>query len=205
MAYEGMGYSKAKIQMLEFKEKRTRRKYIEKTVVTVKRYDYDYPKVDYLKYYRVVRYWVKYKYGLNESQFEMIQYLYTKKLFTRHQFRLYANIFSWNSVLFAEMKKAGWIVIWSANKLDKQLIYTLSPAARRMMVSVYSKLAGEEDFSLDEKKNPAFNRSRYSHKVMALAMVAINKENKERRDREKKKVNKVVTVIQSESQHPPGS
>ena len=61
-----------------------------------KNYDRNEPKYDYLKYYRVVRYWVKAKYGLGTSDLDMISFLYTQKLFSRAEFKEYECIFTWD-------------------------------------------------------------------------------------------------------------
>ena len=141
------------------------------------------PKHDYLKYYRVVRYWAKKKYDLNDSEIEIIQYINSERLFTRNEFNTYCSIFSWNNDRFKNLLRDGWIRSWRNAGGGRSALYEASEKSRRMMVSFYKKLNGEENFPTTVVDNPVFKKDTYTNKVMANQMVRINKEMQARRKR----------------------
>ena len=53
-------------------------------------------KHDYLKYWRVVRYFVKAKYGITTAELEMLLFLYSEKYFSKDKFHEFDELISWN-------------------------------------------------------------------------------------------------------------
>jgi hypothetical protein len=54
------------------------------------------PKNDYLKYWKVIRYFAKAKYKLNTSDLDMLFFLYSEKYFGKQQFNEFDELLSWD-------------------------------------------------------------------------------------------------------------
>ena len=122
-------------------------------------------KSDYLKYWRVVRYYVKSKYGLPPAELEMLLFLYSEGYFDRAKFNEFNNIISWDVKRFEKMVSNGWIVYFRQPKRNIKAIYELSFKAKIMIDQVYKKLNGEE-ISISEDSSPMFKRNvKYTDKV----------------------------------------
>lgn len=134
------------------------------------------PKHDYLKYYRVVRYWAKYKYDLSDQDLEIIQFIYTERLFSRTRFNEYCQIFSFNKMRFKDLVRDGWIRSWRNAEGGRSALYEASFKSKKMMASFYKKLNSEEAFPITTKANPTFKRDTFTQKVMSNEMRRINKE-----------------------------
>ena len=156
----------------------------EKVHLKVRVCDRRTPSNDYMKYYRVVRHWVKKKHGLSEPDLEMLFFLYSEHLFSRKDFDDYAKIMPWDKKRFERLLKDGWIVKWRKEGMDKNryALYCMSMKGKLMISSVYKKLNGEEDFSLKTEKNPVMKKSAgFADKTVANMMRKINEKQRERR------------------------
>lgn len=65
--------------------------------------------VDYLKYWRVVRYYVKKKYNITQAELEMLLFLRSEKYFSKDNFDEFDELLSWNKNRFEKLRKEGWI------------------------------------------------------------------------------------------------
>ena len=141
-------------------------------------------KRDYLKYWRVVRYYVKAKYKLSISNLEMLLFLYSEKYFGKPDFDEYAQIMSWDPKRFQSLVTQGWIVKFrEARAAYKQkAVYQLSPHARAVISSIYEQLEGSKDLSIDIRRNPVGAPDvRYIDKVYRNQMKKVNEEYKKLR------------------------
>ena len=50
---------------------------------------------DYLKYWRVIRQYVKVRYGLNQADLDMLLFLYSEKYFGKDKFQEFNELLSW--------------------------------------------------------------------------------------------------------------
>ena len=123
-------------------------------------------KYDYLKYWRVVRYWVKVKHGLGVPELEMLLFLYSEGYFKKSDFDEYRQIFMWDRHFFENLVKDKWVVKFRNHGGGKAAIYQLSHKGKGVCKSIYKKLNGEEAFSecrtaLFNKKDPKFMERMY--------------------------------------------
>ena len=86
-------------------------------------YDRKEPKYDYLKYLRVVRYWVKQTYGVGLADLEMLLFLYNERLFKRSDFNEYEELFSWDVLRFNDLLRDGWISKWRNHRGSEAALY----------------------------------------------------------------------------------
>ena len=147
-----------------------------------KNYNRTEPGNDYLKYYKVVKYWARHKYEISSQDFDMICYLYSEKLFTRPQFQEFECIFSWDNHRFNRMTEAGWIIKWRPRIGMEKALYELSRKGKSMMVSVYKKLNGEEPISETRQNNTLFNKNvSYTDNMYKRTIKNMNRNNAEKR------------------------
>jgi hypothetical protein len=141
------------------------------------------PSSDYLKYYRVARYWARRKYNVNQNDLEVLLFLYSERFFTKTKFRQYENIFEWEKARWDKLSRDKWISMWRRTAPGQHAIYEVSLKGKRMMASFYKKLEGKENYPTDAKQNPVFDRKvcTYTDKVFSSQMLKINKENDKRK------------------------
>lgn len=117
------------------------------------------PEHDWLKYFRVVRFWVRETYGIKYPELEMLLFLYGENLFTRRDFDKFDKLMSWNVERFNGLVRDGWVIKWRERYARTESdLYTLSFKAKRIINSVYKKLAGDEIISENPNKNPLFKK-----------------------------------------------
>jgi len=112
-------------------------------------------KNDYLKYWRVIRYFVKAKYGLSTADLEVLLFLYSEKYFGKDSFEEFNRLLSWDEKRFDRLLRDGWIDVFRKRSGKYKTLYQLSYKGQRMVYSVYEKLNGEE-ISVSRTKNPLF-------------------------------------------------
>jgi hypothetical protein len=137
-------------------------------------------KDDYLKYWRVVRYFIKAKYKISEPDLEMLLFLKSERYFTSRNFKEYLELFPWDRKRFNRLLEEEWIVEFPKKKRNRQM-YELSFKAKRMLNSVYKKLNGEE-FPEAQNNNPLFATNvPYTNKVYRNMIKEINKTTRQQR------------------------
>jgi DNA-binding MarR family transcriptional regulator len=120
---------------------------------------------DYLKYWRVVKYYVKAKYGLTQAELEMLLFLKSEGYFDKDKFKEFDALISWNVNRFDKLRRDGWIEIFRRRDGKRKALYQLSMKSKRVIDLVYKKLNGEE-LPMSESHNPMFKKEvSYSSKV----------------------------------------
>ena len=69
-------------------------------------------KRDYLKYFRLARYYVRSKYKLKLGDLEMLLYLYSEGYFSKQVFHEYKQIMSWEKNKLERFIEEGWISVF---------------------------------------------------------------------------------------------
>jgi hypothetical protein len=122
-------------------------------------------KSDYLKYWRVIRQFIKAKYGLTQADLDMLLFLYTEDYFSKDKFQEFNELLSWDVTRFDRLRRDKWIEVFRRHMGKRKALYTLSYKTKRMIDSLYKKLNGEE-IPTSPSKNPMFKRNvKYSDKV----------------------------------------
>jgi len=120
---------------------------------------------DYLKYWRVVKYYVKAKYGLTQAELEMLLFLKSEGYFDKDKFKEFDALISWNVNRFDKMRRDGWIEVFRRRDGKRKALYQLSMKSKRMIALVYKKLNGEE-LPMSDSHDPMFRRdATYNSKV----------------------------------------
>jgi DNA-binding MarR family transcriptional regulator len=117
------------------------------------------PPQDYLKYWRVVRYFVKAKYGLKQSELDVLLFLHSEKYFSKDKFDEFNELIAWDKKRFNHLLRDGWISVFRKKQGQRKVVYEISPKGRRVISLIYRKLNGE---MLPESptSNPLFKKGR---------------------------------------------
>lgn len=139
-------------------------------------------KYDYLKYWRVVSQWFRYKYELTPAEFDLLLFLYSEDFFTSTDFCRYEDIFTWDDQRFAKMKKNNWITQYRKASPGVPAVYKVSEKTKRMVGRLYRTLAMEKEIPETDRRNGMFKKKvPFSHKMMREAIIRMNKEIRELR------------------------
>jgi len=102
------------------------------------------PDKDYLKYWRVVRYFIKAKYGLSQADLDILLFLYSEKYFSKDKFDEFDELISWDENRFDSLLKNEWLNVFRKKEGNRRTVYELSYKAKRVVNLIYKKLNGEE-------------------------------------------------------------
>ena len=142
---------------------------------------------DYLKYWKVIRYYVQAKYGIKSADLDMLLFLYSEKYFGKQQFNDFDKLLSWDINRFNRLLIDGWISVFRKRQGNKKTLYELSYKGKRMISSVYKKLNGEE-IPMSESANPMFAKNvSFSDKVYRNMITRMNKYIREQRQHHSQK------------------
>ena len=92
---------------------------------------------DYLKYWRVVRQYIKVKYALTQSDLDVILFLNSEDYFSKDKFEEFDRILSWDENRFNKLLRDGWIEVFRKRKGKTKGLYNLSYKAKRVITSIY--------------------------------------------------------------------
>ena len=114
---------------------------IKKTITTYTKRE---PPNDYMKYWRVIRYWAKDRYGLTYGELDMLFFLYSEGIFNKQDFDEFNHLLGWDKNRFEKLRKEGWICVWRNKKGNEKTLYEMSYKGKSMIKNLYDKLNGNE-------------------------------------------------------------
>jgi|TARA_R100000482_G_scaffold55906_1_gene20051 hypothetical protein len=130
---------------------------------------------DYLKYWRVIRYFIKAKYNLTQADLDILFFLYSESYFSKDKFEEFDELLSWNINRFDNLLRDGWIEVFRKRSGKTKALYQLSYKAVRLISSTYKKLEGEE-IPTSQSANPMFAKNvSYSDKVYRNFVIEMNR------------------------------
>jgi|TARA_R110000737_G_scaffold68535_1_gene96715 DNA-binding MarR family transcriptional regulator len=133
------------------------------------------PPNDYLKYWRVIRYFILKKYKLTTGELDVLLFLYSEKYFSKDKFNEFDELISWDVNRFDRLLRDGWVVVFRKRQGKKKALYEVSYKGRRMLGSMYKKLSGEE-IPESPSVNPMFLKNvSYTDKVYRNMIIEMNK------------------------------
>jgi hypothetical protein len=133
------------------------------------------PPNDYLKYWRVIRYFILKKYKLTTGELDVLLFLYSEKYFSKEKFNEFDELISWDVNRFNRLLRDGWVVVFRKRQGKKKALYEVSYKGRRMLGSMYKKLSGEE-IPESPSVNPMFLKNvSYTDKVYRNMIIEMNK------------------------------
>ena len=100
-------------------------------------------KSDYLKYWKVIRQYIKVKYKVSQSDIEMMLFLYNEPYFTKDKFAEFNSLLAWDKDRFERLNHEGWIEGTKTFRVGRRLKYSLSYKASRMVDEIYRLIEGK--------------------------------------------------------------
>tara|TARA_B100000780_G_scaffold252830_1_gene200153 strand:- start:215 stop:667 length:453 start_codon:yes stop_codon:yes gene_type:complete len=132
------------------------------------------PPSNYLKYWRVVRYFIQAKYKLTTAELEMMLFLYDEDYFSKDKFKEFDELLSWDVNRFDKLLQNGWISVFRKRSGKTKGLYEVSYKGRRMLSTMYKKLNGEE-IPESPSVNPIFLKNvSYTDKVYRNMIIEMN-------------------------------
>jgi hypothetical protein len=136
---------------------------------------------DYLKYWRVIRQWIKVKYGLTQCDLDLLLFLYSEKYFGKDKFDDYNDLLGWDINRFFRLQQDGWIEKFRNRVGKRKALYKLPIKTTRMIQLIYRKLNGEE-IPVSQSQNRMFAKNvSYTDKVYRDMIIEMNALIKQRR------------------------
>ena len=137
--------------------------------------------MNYLKYWRVVRYFINAKYGISQPDLEMLIFLYDEPYFTRAKFKEFDKTFSWDKDRFNRLVRNGWVEKVSVESKSRLGVYNLTYKAKRVIGYAYALIEGKE-FPTMPDNNPVFKRNvSFTDKMYKQVMMQINEVQRQHR------------------------
>lgn len=130
--------------------------YVERKPKKTRRYLSREKENNYLKNWRVVRYYIQKKYDLNIKELEIILYLYDMGVFTRKELNDYARICSWGNQVSKLLIDRDLIRLWRKGEARQKDLFELTQQAKLICNHTYKKLNGEESISENPYRNEIF-------------------------------------------------
>jgi len=129
---------------------------------------------DCLKYWRVIRHFIKAKYGLTTADLDMLLFLYSEDIFSKEKFEEFDNILSWDVDRFDRLLRDGWIEVFRKRRKKYKTLYGVSFKTQRVINSIYKKLSGEE-IPTSLSSNPMFAKNvKFSDTVYKKMIIEMN-------------------------------
>ena len=139
------------------------------------------PSHNYLKFWRVIRYWIKAKHGLGTPEIDMLLFLYSEEYFNKTKFKEFEQLMSWDESRFNILLRDGWIHVWRKGYGKNTTLYELSYKGKRVANTIYKKLNGEE-IAESPNVNPLFRKDAcYMDKIYRNSIKEMNKFIKQQR------------------------
>ena len=131
---------------------------------------------DYMKYWRIVRYYYMTKHKISESTLELLLYLYSEKYFTESSMYIFAQTLVWDKARMSKLKKDGWIEMHRPHNTNSATIWKVTFKTKKLVASLYNKLEGGP-ISENYQFNPLFKKTAgFAHKTYKNAILKMNKE-----------------------------
>ena len=131
-------------------------------------------KSDYLKYWRVVRQFIKVKHKLSQSDLDILLFLKSEEYFSKDKFKEFDDLISWERNRFERLRQEGWIEVFRKRMGKRKALYQLSQKAKRVTTSIYKYLNGKE-IPTSNDGNPMFLRNvSYTDKVYRNFITEMN-------------------------------
>lgn len=138
---------------------------------------------DYLKFWRVIRYYMKAKHELSQADLDILLFLYSEGYFGKEKFDYFSELVSWDKDRFDSLLRRAWLERFRRRGTDGRALYCLSDKAKRVIRDIYRKLEGEEiptslSYNSMFLKNVSYNDKVYRN--MILQMNAYYREQKKK-------------------------
>jgi uncharacterized protein YqgQ len=152
-----------------------KRYYVRRKTRKTPTYQMRHKEHDFLKYWRIVRYYITRQYDISYPELELLLYLYDEGVFTKTDFKEFEECMSWRKGRFEELMDKGLIRKWRDRKgAGHANLYELTQKARLICNQAYKKLTQEEAISEDKYRNEVFRSNNYMDKIYRRLIKKMN-------------------------------
>jgi len=153
-----------------------RRYYVDKKRGKTPKYQPRPKEHNFLKYWRVVRYYITKQYKISYPELELLLYLYDENVFTKTDFKNFEECISWKRGRFEDLMDRGFIRKWRDRRKEGYAnLYELTQHAKLICNQTYKKLTQEEPISEDKYRNEVFKSDNYMDKIYRRLIKKMNK------------------------------
>lgn len=110
-------------------------------------------KYNYLKYWRLVKYWAQVEMRLMETDVYMLLYIYAERPFTMTYFKTYDSTFTHQHSRFDRFLREGYIVKFRQNYKTYGTLYTISFKGKKICDDIYKILEGKKHVQVGGKQH----------------------------------------------------
>jgi hypothetical protein len=129
---------------------------------------------DYLKYWRVIRRYMKVKHNIGQAELEIILFLYSEGKFPASRFNEFNETINWEPDRLSRMINEGWVERFRRRDGKMAGLYCITDKSRLIVLDIYRKLNGEE-IPMTADNNPLFMKKvPYTHKVYKNMVISMN-------------------------------
>tara|TARA_B110000483_G_scaffold83309_1_gene103406 strand:- start:538 stop:1032 length:495 start_codon:yes stop_codon:yes gene_type:complete len=133
-------------------------------------------KHDFLKDWKVVRYYIQKKYDISLGELEILLHLYSCGPFTRSYFFQYAFLSNWDKSKLRRMMDQEYIYIYRKKSGSETRLYDLTHKAKYICNLTYKKLSNEEPISENPRSNPMFSKdASYTDRIYRRIIEKMNR------------------------------
>ena len=126
-----------------------------------------------LKYWKVVREWMKAKHGLTQADLDMLLFLYDEGTFRQADLVKFEKLLSWDRKRQQRLMDSGWIALLVARTPKRNTTYRLTIKGKRALTEMYKRLYGE----VFDESNPLYrNDAGYQDKRYRRFIENLNQE-----------------------------
>lgn len=159
-----------------------KRYYVSKKKATTPKYQVREKRFNFLKNWRVVRYYIMRKYNITQVELEMLLYLYDENLFTKRDFKDFEQSMAWRKERFDQLMEKEYIRLWRKGTGNQASLYELTMSAKMICNQTYKKLTGEEHISESPNQNIVFKGEKYMDKIYRKLIRKMNEKNQSKND-----------------------
>jgi DNA-binding MarR family transcriptional regulator len=126
-----------------------------------------------LKYWKVVREWMKAKHNLSQSDLDMLLFLYDEGTFRQCDIVKFEKLLSWDRKRQKRLMDSGWIALLVERTPKRNTTYRLTLKGKRALTEMYKRLYGE----VFDESNPLYrNDAGYQAKRYRRFIENLNQE-----------------------------
>ena len=126
-----------------------------------------------LKYWKVVREWMKAKHHLSQSDLDMLLFLYDEGTFRQADIVKFEKLLSWDRKRQNRLMDSGWIALLVERTPKRNTTYRLTLKGKRALTEMYKRLYGE----VFDESNPLYrNDAGYQAKRYRRFIENLNQE-----------------------------
>ena len=134
---------------------------------------------NFLKYWRIVRYYITRKYDITLQDLELLLFFYDEPIFSREEFNKYCSVLKWSNGRMNEFLEKGIIKKWRDGTGRVSNMYELTAKSKLICNHTYKKLLQEESISENPQHNPVMKGASYTDRMYRSMIKKMNSKEKE--------------------------